>query len=250
MGSAPRICLVIPCYNEAQRLPKERFLEALEQDPGLSLCLVNDGSSDGTSALISGMAQQKPERITVMELGQNSGKAEAVRQGMLKMAAESEADFIGYFDADLATPLAEARYMLDRMPKTSKAVMLFGSRVKLLGTTNIHRLWYRHYFGRVFATVVSNMLGLAVYDTQCGAKLFKREAVQALFEAPFVTKWLFDVELFFRCTAQYGKEEASHRMLEMNLREWQEIGGSKLGFGFMLKVPFQLLRIRRVYRSR
>lgn len=244
------ICIVIPCYNEEERLPIEQIKNVLLKDADLELCLVNDGSSDGTGELLKNIALEHPTRIKTLELVKNSGKAEAVRLGMLKMADESDAEYIGYFDADLATPLEEARKLIERVPSDSKVVMVAGSRVKLLGSTDIQRLWYRHYFGRVFATTVSKMLGLPVYDTQCGAKLFKKEAVKTLFEEPFISKWVFDVELFYRCLIQYGRKEASERIFELNVSQWHEIGGSKIEAGFILKVPLELWRIKRNYDSK
>ena len=244
------ICIVIPCYNEEKRLPIEQIKKALLNDAGLELCMVNDGSSDGTGSVLKKLVLEDPTRIRSIDLQKNSGKAEAVRQGMLKMANESKAEYIGYFDADLATPLEEARKMTERVPAESKVVMVAGSRVKLLGSTDIQRLWYRHYFGRVFATTVSNMLDLSVYDTQCGAKLFKRSVVKDLFQESFKSKWLFDVELFYRCLILYGRTEASERIFELNVGQWHEIDGSKIKPGFILKVPLELWTIRRHYASR
>ena len=244
------ICIVTPCYNEEQRLPIEQIKNAILHDEHLELCLVNDGSSDGTGAIIKKLALEHPNRIKILELEKNSGKAEAVRQGMLQMADESDAEYIGYFDADLATPLEEARKMIERIPQESKVVMVSGSRVKLLGSTDIQRLWYRHYFGRVFATSVSNMLGLPVYDTQCGAKLFKKAVVKNLFKESFISKWLFDVELFYRCLVIYGRRETSERIFELSITQWHEIGGSKIEPGFLLKVPLELWKIKRHYASK
>ena len=249
MRSVP-ICIVIPCYNEEQRLPVEDIKRALQNDENIELCLVNDGSSDGTGEILKKLALDHPIRVKILELEKNSGKAEAVRQGMLKMAEESTAEFIGYFDADLATPLEEARSFVDRIPADNDVVMIAGSRVKLLGSTDIRRLWYRHYFGRIFATTVSTMLGLAVYDTQCGAKLFRNTAVKDLFEEAFISKWLFDVEIFYRCLITFGRKDAARRIYELNVSRWFEIGGSKIEPGFLLKIPVELWKIRRNYASK
>ncbi len=250
MKDTPRICIVIPCYNEEQRLPAERLVEAIKNDPELELCLVNDGSTDGTSALLNSLHKEHGDRMRVLELYQNSGKAEAVRQGMLKMAEVSSAGFIAYFDADLATPLEEARHLLDRIPDNGKVVMIIGSRVKLLGTTDIRRNLLRHYFGRFFATVVSNILDLPVYDTQCGAKVFRKDAVTELFRETFESKWLFDVELIYRCLIKFGREKTPEHVLELNIRKCHDVGGSKIRPGAVLKVPYELLKIWRRYNGR
>jgi hypothetical protein len=127
-------------------------------------------------------------------------------------------------------------------------VCVLGSRVKLLGRT-IERRAVRHYLGRVFATAVSLLTGLAIYDSQCGAKLFRRSAhVDAMFAHPFVTRWLFDVELLMRLRVQVGTTEAvAHALAEYPLHEWVDVGGSKLTLLQMLRAPIALAQIFRVY---
>jgi hypothetical protein len=85
-----------------------------------------------------------------------------------------------------------------------------------------------------------------VYDSQCGAKLFRAEAAPHLFGEPFVTKWLFDVELLARLRDTLGAS-ASMAAHEVPLKEWVEVGGSKLRMNHLLKVPFDLLKIHRTY---
>jgi dolichyl-phosphate beta-glucosyltransferase len=126
---------------------------------------------------------------------------------------------------------------------------VFGSRVKRLGT-DIERNASRHYLGRVFATVASLTLGLPVYDSQCGAKIFRKEFVIPLFTERFVTDWLFDVEILARMCAVYGVDQTMRGVYEAPLNEWREVGGSKLRLNHFLKAPIDLLRIRRKYRAR
>ena len=107
--------------------------------------------------------------------------------------------------------------------------MLLGCRHLRLGT-DIRRRIFRHYIGRVFATAVSVHLNLPVYDTQCGAKLIRKELIPALFSRRFVTRWFFDVEILRRCIAVYGLEGVKSRVVEVPLKKWSDIGESKVDF--------------------
>ncbi len=167
---------------------------------------------------------------------------------MLRAASEGGAfDYFGYFDADLAIPLDEAflffAFLQDRRP----AYILSG-RVKLLGTTRIKRYLYRHVLGRLFATYVSWVMDLAVYDTQCGAKLVRADLAQLLFQQPFMSRWLFDVELLYRCIGLFGRERLEDHVAEVPLRRLEDPGGSTVTFSRAIELPLELLRIRRAFR--
>jgi len=242
--------LVIPCYNEALRLPVESLRESLHADKDLHLMLVDDGSSDSTPAMLQELAKAFPERVLVHALPANQGKAEAVRQGMLKVhEAWPQAPYIGFFDADLATPLEEAQRLCKAVAPFTPG-MIIGSRVNLFGTTDIQRNNVRHYVGRLSATMVSTSLGLGVYDTQCGAKLVRSDLVPVLFDEVFLSRWLFDVELIWRLMIAVGSERMRAELAEVPVSRWHEMGGSKVRFSDGLRVPYELWRIRRAYSGR
>lgn len=246
-----KLILVIPCYNEADRLPGAALEEFLAAHAEAGVLLVNDGSSDGTLDVLEALQQSRPDQIDVLNLERNQGKAEAVRHGMLK-AMEEGAAYAGYWDADLATPLAVAPQFVEIMEGRPATEMVFGSRVQLLGH-QIHRALFRHYLGRIFATTVSLMLGIRVYDTQCGAKMFRvTPSTQALFEAMFITRWIFDVELIARYlnTCRAEGRDALEGMYEQPLPEWRDVGGSKVKSGDFFQAFFDLIRIYRRYRPR
>lgn len=177
----------------------------------------------------------------------NSGKAEAVRTGILKAAKETNADYIGFWDADMSTPLQEINWFIEFSGGNLHHDIVMGSRISRLGS-NIDRKMMRHYLGRVFATFTSVILKLKVYDTQCGAKLFKREIADSLFNNPFRSAWFFDVELLARFIKIYGHSKTYEKVLEVPLTQWEEVKGSKLKALDFLKVPFELLKIKRHYK--
>ena len=236
------IVILIPCYNEEDRLDTDAFesFTRLSKRSNVQFLFVNDGSKDNTIELLNTLKQRLPANVQVLNLKKNVGKAEAIRKGMLHLDHEKYS-FIGYFDADLATPLEELERLITHTSKSPAPYLVMGSRVKLLGSTEIKRKIRRHYIGRIFATVVSNMLKLPVYDTQCGAKLIQSEIVAYLFEKPFQSKWLFDVELLFRLKQHYPDFES--RIVEVPLKKWEDKDGSKIGFSYFLKAPFDLLKI-------
>jgi glycosyltransferase involved in cell wall biosynthesis len=224
-----RIGLVIPCFNEEKRLDVAAFRNARCGDDELELVFVDDGSRDGTRRLLEDVRREHPKGVRVVAYDQNQGKAEAVRRGVVD-ALSREPDMVGFWDADLATPLSELPAFVDALRSYPERDMIFGSRVRLMGRTIERKAW-RHYTGRVFATVASIVLDLPVYDTQCGAKLFRNSALlRAVFEQPFVSRWAFDVEIVARFLARdpLGPDHVARSLYELPLRTWTDVSGSKL----------------------
>ena len=242
------ICLVVPCYNEERRLPREAFTSFLRTHPDISVCFVDDGSTDKTLEVLNELRAQLPEQILVFPVSPNAGKAEAVRAGVLHVVARGDWSLIGYWDADLSTPLPEVEGLHRALVERPACTLAMGSRVKRLGS-HIDRRVVRHVLGRVFATVSSQMLGLAVYDSQCGAKLFRREIAPTLFRDTFITRWLFDLEMLARLREALGPD-ALQGVVEVPLGVWIEVGGSKLGFTEMAGVPMELLQLRARFMRR
>ena len=164
------VAIVVPCFDEADRLDPDGLTE-LAKRAGATLVLVDDGSTDTTAAILQRLVDADPERFVLLSLPTNVGKGETVRRG-LRAGMDGGADVVGYYDADLATPPAEMARLVAVMQDQPDLGVVMGARVGLLGHA-IHRSMVRHYLGRVFATVSSLVLGLDVYDTQCGAKVFR-----------------------------------------------------------------------------
>lgn len=212
-----KICLIIPCYNEEKRLQIESFIQYSNV---CNFLFVNDGSTDQTACLIKSHLNSSNY---LLDLGKNVGKAEAVRLGILYSVSHptlSESEWVGFWDADLATPLSELNgFMKFASCQGVNIDAIWGSRVYRLGSS-IHRSYFRRILGRVFATVAALLLGIESYDTQCGAKLFKRDIVHLAFSEKFISKWIFDLEILMRLKYQ--------NVIEYPLHSWSDVIGSKL----------------------
>ncbi len=242
------VAVVVPCYNEAKRIRPEAFERALAAMPRLRFRCVDDGSKDDTARVLDAMAV--PGRLAVHKLAKNSGKAEAVRRGILA-ELERGAPYVGYWDADLATPLDEIPAFINVLDSRPDIDVVLGSRIKLLGR-EIERKLYRHAYGRVFATAVSTLLGLDVYDTQCGAKLLRNtEVVRGAFADPFMSRWIFDVEMLARLIAGWSFQglDPESRIVEQPLRRWIDVAGSKVGIGDAARAFVEIAQIELRYRD-
>jgi len=137
---------------------------------------------------------------------------------------------IGYWDADLSTPLTTIPRFCELLNSQGISIVI-GSRVRLLGR-RIQRRAIRHYLGRIFATFASLLLQLPVYDTQCGAKLFKNnKELKVIFGKPFIVNWTFDVEIlarFILAERFMGTGSLKERAVEYPLEEWTGVPGSKI----------------------
>jgi glycosyltransferase involved in cell wall biosynthesis len=239
-----RLTLVVPCYNEEKRLPVDAFRKFTLDGVQLDYLFVNDGSTDATARILESFRAENPSRISVLTLEKNSGKAEAVRRGM-SAAMERSPDIAGFWDADLATPLNELPLFVDIFNRRPEIQMVFASRVRLLGRS-IKRKRSRHYIGRFGSTLISQSLGVEMYDTQCGAKLYRvDDTLRDIFSTPFVSKWIFDAEIIARFVKRRGKEAAVNAMYELPIREWRDVHGSKVKSRDFLRALTDLWKIHR-----
>jgi glycosyltransferase involved in cell wall biosynthesis len=245
------LVLVVPCYNEASRLRAPAFLDFVARHPSVRLLFVDDGSADGTMAVLERMVQEAPVAIGAMRLETNRGKAEAVRRGLLDAMTGGPA-LVGFWDADLSTPLSAIDDFLSVAAKLPSVELILGSRVLLMGR-DIRRKASRHYLGRIFATAASLALDLPVYDTQCGAKVFRAtDALRRVLGAPFRSPWIFDVEILARYLAlpvDDGGGPRRSRIYELTVPAWHDVAGSKLTAVDFIRSIAELFAVWRDRRS-
>jgi len=240
------LVIVIPCFNEADRLNTPAYAAFLKENPQVGLVMVDDGSTDATLSILTRVEQDFSAQVKLLSSKKNKGKAEAVRAGVHLAFDIFSFEKIAYLDADLSTSLEECL-------KISKLVsnethFVFGSRISTIDNT-IKRKWYRHYLGRIIATAISKSLQLTVYDTQCGCKIFEASLAKKLFKDTFLSRWLFDVELFHRAIKLYGRENIPEHLKEIPLNSWVATEGSKVRFSYIFKLWYDLFTITLFYRK-
>jgi DNA-binding response OmpR family regulator len=235
------IGVVIPCYNEEERLLGSEFKAFAHKNLGYHLCFVNDGSTDNTLAVLEELKEANPTNISVYNCEKNGGKAEAVRQGMQHLIKDQQFDYVGFLDADLSTDFRD----FDDLVKTienSDFKIVSGSRISRMGA-DITKESARKIISKTINLIIQTILGMPFKDTQCGAKIMDREIAAAVFRKKFITKWLFDVEIFMRMRKFYGKDEAKKLICEQPLKRWIHADGSKLSMKDSIKIVGQLGQI-------
>ncbi|WP_298417723.1 response regulator [uncultured Kordia sp.] len=240
--------VVIPCYNEAERLLSTEFTDFIDKNSGYRLCFVNDGSKDATLEVLHDLQKGREDFITVYDCEQNGGKAEAVRLGMLHMAKQEDLDYIGFLDADLSTDLADFDELVSTI-ENSEFKIVSGSRISRMGA-NITKESARKVISMTINFIIRTILSMNFKDTQCGAKIFHKDVIHLAFDKKFITKWLFDVEIFMRMRKHFGLEKASAMMCEKPLKRWIHADGSKLSMKDSIKIIGQLGQIAWSYRGK
>jgi glycosyltransferase involved in cell wall biosynthesis len=240
--------IVVPCYNESARW-NTAYWTGLLALPDISWLFVDDGSTDDTATLISATAAS--DRAGVLLVAPNGGKAEAVRRGMLEaMDIAADAGAVGFMDADGAFNAADVQDLLTTFVQRTTVARpvdaVWSSRVALAGR-DIRRSIRRHYIGRVVATFVSVGQDEIPYDTQSGLKLFSpSNDLRGCLQAPFQTRWLFELELLSRWHQATGAEM---RIWEEPLNFWHDVPGSKITMRESFRVVRELILVKRQQRS-
>ena len=240
-----RSCIIVPCFNEEKRISVNSFTNFAINHADIHFIFVNDGSNDKTIDVLREMNSISP-KCTFIDMKINQGKASAVREGMLRASALGF-DLMGYLDADLTIPLDTAKEMLDKI-KHKDFEFIFASRTSRFKKDKGQN-FMRQSLGHTFSILSRATIQLPVKDTQCGAKFFKASVVPLLFEAKFISKWIFDVEIFFRFKDHF-KEKSTDHFFEFPLDFWEDNNDSKVKFKDYLKVPYSLLTIFFHYRYR
>lgn len=236
--------IIIPCYNESTRIDSDAFVSYAKSNTGNAICFVNDGSSDNTLDVLNLIRRRaNSPNIYICDLEKNGGKANAVRYGALFLFEHSEVDTIGFLDADLSTTFSEFDGLTSEMEQSEDRLqVVFGSRN--LGTgEGIERNPLRSILSNIVKVLILSITKIDIADTQCGAKVFKRELIPQIYSKSFFSRWLFDVEIILRLKKKLGKSSFINGFLEKPLTSWIHMEGSKLSFKDSIMVPMSLLNI-------
>ena len=216
----PDISIVIPAYNESERLgdPLTEILDfAASPEQNIEVIVVDDGSSDDTAEIAKRIFAAKPDvPSSVIRYEQNRGKGFAVKTGLLAAIADTAL----ITDADLSTPIEEVHKLVDPI-KSGEFDVTFGSRAldrTLIGT---HQPWMREQGGRVVNLIIRTISGLQFADTQCGFKAFNMVKFRPLLDLMTIDRFGFDIEFLF--VANYHKLQ----LAEIPVR-WNDVAGSKV----------------------
>jgi dolichyl-phosphate beta-glucosyltransferase len=213
------LSIVIPAYNEEIRI-RPTLLSLVEycHRTGFSheVIVVDDGSQDDTSGVVQEVSKRFPS-IKLIRLARNMGKGAAVRTGVRNAAG----NYILYYDADGATPIQEVEHLLATMEQGAHVAI--GSRALYSPEKRVERSLGNSIAGRVFASLVNVWVVSGIGDTQCGFKMFSREAAQRIFGLQQLDGFAFDVEVL-RIAAVLG-----YRIVEVPIN-WRDVPGSKVRF--------------------
>lgn len=237
--------IIIPCYNEENRLNKEAFVSFIKENNDYHLCFVNDGSKDNTIKVLQEMKSQATNDISIVDVKKNVGKATAVRAGVRYLYNKKDIAYIGFIDADLSTDFRDFKDLVKTLKSEKELSVVFGSRNH--GGKGIKRDLFRGLFSKIVKSFILFILGLPIRDTQCGAKVFSRSIVPVVYGEAFISRWLFDVEIFLRLKKHLGKSEVMSHIFEQPLMRWEHVEDSKLGLRDALEIPTRLLHIWATY---
>ncbi|MRH99822.1 response regulator [Kriegella sp. EG-1] len=238
--------VVIPCYNEEERLSSDDFKDFATRNLGYHLCFVNDGSTDNTLKVLEELRKGNENNISVYDCKKNGGKAEAVRQGMLHLYEDEQYDYLGFLDADLSTDFRDFDDLVKTLDESNYKIVS-GSRMSRMGA-DITKESARKIISMTINLIIRSILKMPFNDTQCGAKIMERDIIPLLFTKPFITKWIFDVEIFMRMRKHYGKAKVQQLICEQPLKRWIHADGSKLSMKDSVKIVGQLAKIAISYR--
>ena len=216
----PRLSIVIPAYNESQRIGSSlESILAYVRSRNLSaeIIVVDDASSDNTAELVGGWARSHPE-ARLLSNSKNRGKGFSVRRGVL----EARGEWVLFTDADLSAPIEETDKLVAALEREQAAAAV-GSRALERELVGIHQSFFREWSGRFFNVLVRLLTGLKIHDTQCGLKLFRREATRRAFKLQTSRRFGFDPELLFLI------ERTAGRVVEVPV-QWDNSSATKVRF--------------------
>jgi glycosyltransferase involved in cell wall biosynthesis len=232
-----KLSIIIPAYNEEARIGPmlEAYGRYFVQKYGadVELIVVVNGSTDRTEQIASEFEQRYPQLRARIE-PKPIGKGGALMMGF----SEARGDLVGFVDADISTPPEAFQDLVDHI---GDAGAIIASRWIKGSVVSPRQPLARRAASRVFNQIVRTMFGLAITDTQCGAKLMTGEAIRRVLPWLGVTRWAFDVDLLFQL------RRAGQRIIEWPT-VWHDSSGSRLKVGKVSgEMLLAILRLRMLY---
>lgn len=203
--------IIVPCYNEVDRLRIEEFKSHSDK---IDFYFADDGSVDNTYSLL------EDNGFIVLRSEENIGKGHILYRTYHELKNMVDLDlyeWVGYWDADLTIPLDTIKKILASNLQSTHAV--WSSRQRKLALKYDEKL-SRRITGRSFAFLIKIFFNIKIHDTQCGAKLFRPTLLPKVFQSPFKSRWLFDIEIYLRLR--------DNSILEWPLTHWSENGLSRV----------------------
>jgi len=219
--ASPLLSVVIPAYNEEGRIATTlAAVRAYLQHalPEAEVIVVDDGSEDATAQVVEKISSEPGVPVRLIRNRDNHGKGYSVRQGALA----AQGDLVLFTDADLSTPIEDLE-RLRRALEEERADVAIGSRNLPQARAGVQRPWYRELMSRAFNLAVRLILVPGFSDTQCGFKLFTREAARELFSRQLLDRWSFDAELLFLA------RKRGLRVVEVPVR-WEYSSATRMKF--------------------
>lgn len=231
-----KLSVIIPAYNEVERLPTYldtvlKYIDDEYRGLDVEVIVIDDGSKDKTADVAAEMDKGRGV-LRVIRYSQNRGKGHAVKVGML----DANGDLRLFTDADGATPISE-------LPKLLRAIedgadIAIASRVLPDATRTVSSHLHRKFIGNIFNLIVRFLAVPGIYDTQCGFKLFKGDIAEKIFRCQRLEGFSFDVELLF--IALKGRFTIAETPVN-----WSDVSGSKVNMiADSVRMFFDIISIR------
>lgn len=238
----PRLAIIVPCFNEANRLNVEYFKKLIEQSNDVLYVFIDDCSTDNTIKLLNTLKSFKASKVTVVANPNNLGKGESIRKGWLEIINKYPSiEFLGFIDADSAFALQDVNKII-KLSFSNDFDSVWSSRVKLAGR-EIRRSLYRHFIGRIIQTYLQFFYRFGIYDSQSGLKVWRKNQKFTLsIMDTFRTRWFFEVEMLIR---------VNNLGFEINVWEepvlaWRDVPGSKIGITQIWEIIKSLILLNRL----
>jgi len=250
----PKVGMVVPCFNEANRFNADYWKAIIQDTKNVKWVFVNDGSTDNTNEVLLPVINL--DNVTIINLKNNKGKAEAIRIGMLSLNESKDISGlkifsgIGFIDSDGAFKKSDIISIIEFFIETlsvnnhvKEVDAVISSRIKLSGH-DIERNPLRHYLSRILMTFLCFRWEQAPYDTQCGFKIFYNSAFMGrALQEHFNSRWFFDIEILMRL--QILKKEYL-RILEQPLMYWHEVDGSRIKISNYINILKEVVQVKRI----